>query len=1030
MGGRYVMRRLGHGLRLLGMLLMAWSGLALVALPVMRPASAYPDAWSTLGRVLASGVQVATGAPVPAPTASPAPTPGAAKPAASPEPHTGRGGPLTFKLTGNLALGEQLQRSTRGNAAVGISNYNSNLQTENAGMLGQIERRTPTTTLTVGVPLALSARESAFGELQAGYYTPTYGLLWGSQPLTVLGGVPLGATLRGLSFVMPLRGGDVTLFEGPAFGEQYRLMRVIGLRARRLLGSALLEFGLDRGRFIGSPQTVDAGILGVAASRGKLNQLFEGAVERRAHPDPGEPTSAFSYQYRADYGGNALYSTLTVRRVGNGFLNFGSGLMQRDDLASFGLQGGNGKTTYGIDEALERSGEGSNLNDQRRDTLSFGRTFGPGIATLFNYTDQRSQTANGVAWTGTAGMQLGFTLRGGMSAIVGSQLSRTTATLGSPIALVAYSGELQRQFGDYSASAGYQATRQVGAGQSSTISAGTFALTRTFGATSLTFTTALTHTVSPQSDAVQITPLLSVTRQISPALSVGVTYGLQVMRDSINPTNDGHTRIFSIQFAAPFALGNGGVQGRINPHLPATISGSVLNGAANENQFGFNSAVAAGVANVEVVLDNQQVQRTDLAGHFQFNFVSPGEHQVSVETASLPRGVTTDQPYASITVFGGQTGQVFFRIGSYGGIAGHVFARNASGSLYPLSGVRLRLDSNLYAQTDVFGAYSFGRLAAGKHTLTVQTSSLPATVNFSKTDATKTVDVQNGAIERLNFVASPLGSIQGEIVYDRSLAPEYAGSPPNAYVVAEPGNYAAIVDQTGAFYLDNLPAGTYSLNVDPETVPEGLGNTSGSQTISVRGDEHVKGVLFRIGRKQKPVVYSLLENQAPPVTLSLLEDRLPPGGATRVSVRGAGAAKSVEVTGFGDTFALTYVKPQEAWLGMLDVPQTARDGRTAVAALIAGRKVASAELTIDGRVPLVVFTMTPRNPARGQYVAVQARFLADVRPGDEIRWQDGQVTRLGEPVVGRVYRFTVKVSIQPMRGVLLTKQGDLPITLR
>ncbi|MHB8230117.1 MAG: hypothetical protein ACYDG0_04940 [Vulcanimicrobiaceae bacterium] len=109
-----------------------------MALPVMRPASAYPEAWSTLGRVLASGVLVVTGTPVPVPAASPTPTPGAAKPAASPGPHTTRGGPLTFKLTGNLALGEQLQRSTRGNAAVGISNFNSNLQTENAGMLGQI----------------------------------------------------------------------------------------------------------------------------------------------------------------------------------------------------------------------------------------------------------------------------------------------------------------------------------------------------------------------------------------------------------------------------------------------------------------------------------------------------------------------------------------------------------------------------------------------------------------------------------------------------------------------------------------------------------------------------------------------------------------------------------------------------------------------------------------------------------------------------------------------------------------------------
>jgi hypothetical protein len=67
---------------------------------------------------------------------------------------------------------------------------------------------------------------------------------------------------------------------------------------------------------------------------------------------------------------------------------------------------------------------------------------------------------------------------------------------------------------------------------------------------------------------------------------------------------------------------------------------------------------------------------------------------------------------------------------------------------------------------------------------------------------------------------------------------------------------------------------------------------------------------------------------------------------------------------------------------------------------------------------------------RGQYVQVRARFLADVHPGDKIRWLDGQLTKLGAPLTGRVYEFTVKISVQPMRGMLLTKQGQLPIILR
>jgi hypothetical protein len=80
--------------------------------------------------------------------------------------------------------------------------------------------------------------------------------------------------------------------------------------------------------------------------------------------------------------------------------------------------------------------------------------------------------------------------------------------------------------------------------------------------------------------------------------------------------------------------------------------------------------------------------------------------------------------------------------------------------------------------------------------------------------------------------------------------------------------------------------------------------------------------------------------------------------------------------------------------------------------------------------PLVTFKITPPHPVIGQYVTVRARFLADVRPGDTIRWPNGQITKLSRPVTGRVYVFSVKISEPLMRGLLLTRQAELPITLR
>jgi hypothetical protein len=292
--------------------------------------------------------------------------------------------------------------------------------------------------------------------------------------------------------------------------------------------------------------------------------------------------------------------------------------------------------------------------------------------------------------------------------------------------------------------------------------------------------------------------------------------------------------------------------------------------------------------------------------------------------------------------------------------------------------------------------------------------------------------VRSGEIATLDFTAQPLGSIAGFAVFDPSLAPAHAGGAYNAYVVAEPGDYAAIANEDGSFLLDNLPAGTYTVDVDPETVPEDTGNAGGAQTITVGPGQSVSGIRFVIGRRLKNIVFSLKASESSAASIALSESVLPPGGATGISVDPGTRAKRVTATVFGKTFALAYDKGRQRWIGTIDVPLTASAGSTSVIADIeaAQKSTTSADLKIDPSVPLATFTMTPRHPARGQYALVRARFLADVHPGTTIRWLDGQVTKLSRPITGRVYQFTVKISEQPLHGQLLTSLGELPITLR
>jgi hypothetical protein len=1029
MADRQKRRRLALALRAAGLALIAFclSGAALDS--GLEPTLAAP--FVSVAHTVVAQLTAAAGVAAPAPpTPAPAtPVPGATP---SPAPSLARGGPITFELTGALALGERFQNDLRSDGAGGVMATSTSTANDTAGMLASVQRRTATTSLQLALPLGLALHNANFGDLSVGYFTPKYGLQYGPQPLSFLGGVPLGQTLRAFAAVAPLRGGDLTFYTGPAVGNNQQTLDVTGIRGRMMASGTLVEFGVDRGRARDGSE-VDAAIAGAARTTGMLSQSLEAALERLRAAD-GDRQRAFSYQYRADYGSGALYGSFTSRHIGNGFVAFGSGGEQRDNFVDGALRYSSGTNSLDVDQSFETSGATDQSVATRRGSLTFTHLFSrSNIQTSVGLTDQRRDSTQGVDWLGGVSTQLGFDVAN-VSALIGAQFQRATLNYGNPQGLITYSASLERQFGLYSASAVYQNTRETG-DEGGLQALGTLSITRLFGATGIALNLTQAHTLNGADDLVQTAPTITISRRLSSAVAVGVTYGEQRTRDVTNPANNGRNRIFSVQISAPFAIGSGVVQGRTDPRLPATISGTVLNDVGDQNQLNFASAINSGMANVVVVLDDKIVQHTDLTGHYQFNFVSPGVHQVRLESSSLPRGVTVDQPYASIAVQGGQSAQIYFRVGTYGAIAGHVYGRDAGGQPEPLENVDVKLDNTIYSRTDELGAYSFGRLSAGTHTISVVETSLPATVTFPKAAEKQTVIVKNGAVATLDFTANPLGSISGFVTYAPELAPGRKGGVFNAYVVAEPGDYAAITNEDGSYMLDNLPAGTYTLDIDPETVPDNTGNTHGVQTVTLAGDENKQGVNFTVSRKMKQVVFSLKATETvAAASMTLSEPKLPPNGATEAIVDAGEPAKSVTAQAFGKSVRFAYDAHRKRWIGTIVVPAVVPAGKSTIVADIKTVKGAStsayADLYVDPGMPLVSFRLTPARPRIGQYVTVQARFLADVHAGDTIRWPNGQITKLSRPVSGRVYVFTVKISEPLMRGLLLTRQGELPITLR
>jgi hypothetical protein len=930
-------------------------------------------------------------------------------------------------------MGQMLQSQDRLDPVSGSQSTESESQsTDSAGLLLHLERRTAATTLQLAVPAGVSTRAGRIGEIQAGFYSPTYALLFGGRPLSMLGGVPVGQTLRGPALELPLRGGgDAVLYSGPAFGASQELMHVSGVLLRARVRNALVEFGADKASDKAGNGATDV-VFGVAGENapGTLSQSLEAAWQQQR--GAGDfAANGTAYAYRADYGGTAAYSSLTLRHVPENFLSAGNGALLADDLVSYGWHGGR-STQFSVNEALERTGEGDAQETQSFGTFTVSHSFVSG-SNLFLTLDNQRQVSQlqGAQWLGQASLQAALPF-GGTNALFGVQEMRSTGA-GSPFAQTGYSAQLQRMFGTSNLTAGYQWQHQTAMqGAVSTGQANVAFTMPVLPRTNLMLSTMLTRTISPASDAVQIMPLVTVQRLISSSLSLAVTYGRQTLHDALNPASNGHMRIFQIQVTAPFAIGSGLVTGRADPNLPATITGSVVQDQTNAGSS-FASVMPQGAGNIAVVLDNTQVQRTDLSGRFQFSFVTPGTHTLRLETASLPRGVTADQPYASISVAGGQTGQIDFRIGTYGAIAGHLYGMSPDGSKFPVAGATVIVDKNFHAVTDESGEFGVGRLSAGAHEVAVDSATLPANISYG-TDSKRSVNVDNGSVTTIDFVASELGSIAGTIDYASSLGAPYTGGVNNAYIVAEPGDHAAISNPDGSFLIDDLPPGTYSVNVDPETLDDGLVAAGGPFSEDLQPGAHIEGLQFSVRKQMKDIVFSFKggSSAAAPAGLVLRTPELPPGGATSVEFHAGSKAQVAQVTAFGRTIDLKYDAKADAWIGTVGIPLGTHNGKYPVVAQLQGDIPLSArsDVTVDDTIPIATFVMTPSNPRNGQFVTVRAHFLADAREGDEIRWLDGQVTKLGKPLSGRVFMFTVKISKRPFSGILLSGPSKLPITLR
>jgi hypothetical protein len=950
--------------------------------------------------------------PAPIADASPAPKPRRRS-------MLGRGG-IVLKGDGTYQLG--LRRSSRDGIGQSTDNYGTALSLV-------AERRTEQSAMSVSTAFGYGGGAFQSGSLIIGYRTPRFGLSYGQVAGPSDSQLQIGGFARGMNLAIPVRNGDVSYIAATTQQTDGTTYRVYGLRRNwNALGgfvSTAQYFGAaEQG---GGRQSISD--LAYRRYGAKLSTDSELAVSTTRGIAGVRDGSRIAAAFHADLQGKTTFATLGLRFDPAGFQTL-SGSMNGGFSGDLALRRhsdrfGDMNVDFGhTDEKLD-----GDVQHDNRMTISGGRSWAhssiqyvaglDGTHSSFNSSLQRT---GALTFTQSVrSLSLFETVQASsVSSSAGTAAQRQFA-LGASRPLLG--GVVAYQFARSSSGAGDSGGDALSQ---------SFTYRRSLGRK---LDAQITQSVQTSSNNGVTSKLMETTVSLVRRLSNVVA--LQVGGNVFRQTGLGGGSGSGIQasLVGPFGFGQPRQgYGKANPNLPAVIRGIVTYSNAS-SPFAYNAPTLRGYNNALIILDGRVTQRTDSSGEFEFRFVSQGTHTLRIDPATIPPGLITDREYQTIQVLGGQTSTIQFNVGNFAGVGGTVVAADANGHKRGLGGVGIAVDGIQAVTTTPDGHYAVGRLSPGAHTVEVIESTLPSTVAFTS-DKKKTVTVTPGTSTPVNFVATPLGSIAGNV-----LSPADGGfgqliGMKNVYVVAQPGDHAVITDDDGGFILDNMPPGTYTITVDPDTIPEGLGVLSGPEgTVPLEGGAAVSGLVFKLGAGAKQVVFTFNDGKRQPIQVTTDPATAPPGAILRITAR-VGLkdvkAMAVESDVFGG-FPLRLDPRSGAWTGAVVVPSLAKgDYALSVTAHRKDATDASALIPIDPAIPLFAVRFSPRSPEPGHSIKVMLKTLAPVEEGDALLFEDGYKIALPKPT-GHVFTFDMRLWRKglPYSANLVTKRGqNYPISLR
>ncbi len=879
-------------------------------------------------------------------------------------------------------------------------------------------RRTEQTSLTITQSVAEDVGATSFGQLAVGYRTPLYGLLYGSLAGPSDTQLGIGGFARGVSLAIPRRNGEFDLFGATAQGTDNQTFRVRGLRR---------TLDLQQGRFLSATVVDAAGETSAAHSR--IADLAFGAF-------------AAGYTTRFE---TALDTTHGIQGVADAARLATSARIDLRSAAGFESLSFN-------DVPVGFAPVGVVQNGDRVVELSAGRHFGAAQSQIDLARDISTDQLGGVTRANRVdlGLSLPLPLLGSINAnaavgrvtSAGGDTSSSSFTLGATQSPHGFAlaetygrstvggGVSDSSYTQYGVAASHAALGGFLAGQGSyqvsdadgrsTVLGGELDFTRTVNPRNdIGFRAGLQRVVTGGQAETIRTVGATFTRHISRALALRV----DTARTAQTGPGGGAGSSLDVELVGPVSFGGAArYSGRANPNLPAIVQGRIIYQDIGLNASG-GPLANRGVAGVIVVLDGIQTQRTDSDGSYEFRFVKPGEHSVALQDGTIPLGLVAERDARQFTVQGGQIVVTDFLVGQFGGVRGHVSSGTA-GEAAPLGGVAILVDGTQRVFTAADGSFQLGKLTTGAHTVQLMNDSLPASAQIAG-DATRTVQVRQGTLTAVDFTTVRLGSIRGT-VFDGD--PVRGTGAPDIYVVAQPGDHAAISGADGTFILDNLAPGSYTLTIDPQTLPDGASVQSGDgQVRQLAPGQDVGDLVFSVGAAQKDVVFDFSDKKRAALQLTLDPVRVPPLGTVelRLATTAPRDAK-VEAT-VGLSRVALHPVASGVFSGRVVVPAGAQAGDVPVHVEVGGAAKGATDgiFTVDPKVALISVRTQVMRVIPGQSIHVVMKTYADVRAGDAIVFGDGQEIKLSEPH-GRVFGFNLRIGQAglPMRGTLTTQGGE------